>query len=144
MQGLTSGRHEVAAVVMLALLSGACSQPAAPPADPLEDAETEAAAAAAATTNPAREFGITANNAFFYYDDVERATAFYTDTLGIDLVADYDFTKVLRLAVTSYLISVDAEMGMHSTDEPKLAVLSLVTDELEAWHEYLRAQDLEF
>ena len=144
MQGLTSARHEVAAVVMLALLSGACGQPAAPPEDPLEDAEAEAAAAAAAMTNPFREFGITANNAFFYYDDVERATAFYTDTLGVDLVADYDFAKILRLAATSYLILVDAEMGMHSTDEPKSVVLSLVTDELEAWHQYLRAQDLEF
>ena len=104
MQGLTSGRHEVAAVVMLALLSGACGQPAAPPEDPLEDAEAEAAAAAAAMTNPAREFGITANSAFFYYGDVERATAFYTDTLGIDLVADYDFDTFLEHEANTELL----------------------------------------
>ena len=82
--------------------------------------EEPAEEAAPAPTNPFREFGITANNAFFYYDDVERAAEFYTDTLGIDLVADYDFAKILRPAATSYLILVDAEMGMHSTDEAEI------------------------
>ena len=117
-------------------LGAACGQPA--PRPPAEEAP------AVAAVNPMRDFGITANNAFWYYDDVERANAFYTETLGIDLVADYGFAKILRPATTSYLILVDAEMGMHSTDEPKSVVLSLVTDQLNDWHEYLTSQDVEF
>ena len=128
----------MAALCVVAAMVVGCGGAPAPPEDEVADP------APPATTNPLREFGITANNAFFYYDDVEQATTFYTDTLGIDLVADYDFAKILHPAPTSYLILVDAAMGMHSTDEPKSVVLSLVTDELEAWHDYLRAQDLEF
>ena len=123
--------------VVAATIAGCGGAPAPPVDEPAEEA-------APAATNPFREFGITANNAFFYYDDVERAATFYTDTLGIDLVADYDFAKILRPAPTSYLILVDAEMGMHSTDEPKSVALALVTDELEAWYAYLQTQDVEF
>ncbi|MDP6607985.1 MAG: VOC family protein [Vicinamibacterales bacterium] len=123
--------------VIVVTLGGCGGSPAPAPEAEMEEASVE-------PTNPFREFGITANNAFFYYDDVERAAEFYTDTLGIDQVADYDFAKILRPAGTSYLILVDAEMGMHSTDEPKSVALALLTDELEAWHEYLQGQDVEF
>lgn len=129
-------RHRrLSAVVLVAALCAACGEPAPPP--PAEEAPADAA------VNPMRDFGITANNAFWYYDDVERANTFYTETLGIDLVADYGFAKILRLATTSYLILVDAEMGMHSTEEPKSVVLSLVTDQLDDWYEYLTSQDVE-
>ena len=39
--------------------------------------------------------GIIANNAFFYYADVEAADDFYTRVLGIRKVADYGFAKIL-------------------------------------------------
>ncbi len=138
MRRTTSGVIGLAGVCLGAMILAGCGGQPAPEPEPAM------AEAALATTNPYREFGITANNAFFYYDDVERAAEFYTDTLGVDLVADYDFAKILRLAGTSYLILVDAEMGMHSTDEPKSVALALLTDELEAWHEYLQGQDVEF
>lgn len=92
------------------------------------------------TSAPARERDIIANNAFFYYADLERAHRFYTEILGFSTVADYGFAKILRVAGTSYLILVDAEEGMHSADEPKSVALALVTDELEGWYEYLTAE----
>jgi hypothetical protein len=95
------------------------------------------------TVNPLREFGITANNAFFYYDDLERVTAFYTETLGIRLVADYGFAKILHVAPTSYLVLVDADKGMHSTEEPKSVAIALITDQLDEWYAYLESQDVE-
>ena len=94
--------------------------------------------------NPLQEFGITANNAFFYYDDLEGATAFYTETLGIKLVADYGFAKILHIAPTSYLILVDADSGMHSSDEPKSVAIALITDQLDEWFAYLETQDVEW
>jgi catechol 2,3-dioxygenase-like lactoylglutathione lyase family enzyme len=81
---------------------------------------------------------ITANNAFFYYSDVEGAARFYTDILGLRIVADYGFAKILRIAGTSYLTLVDAESGMHSADEPKTVAIALITDQLDEWYEYLK------
>jgi catechol 2,3-dioxygenase-like lactoylglutathione lyase family enzyme len=95
------------------------------------------------TVNPLQQFGITANNAFFYYDDLERATAFYTETLGIKLVADYGFAKILHVAPTSYLVLVDGNKGMHSTDEPKSVAMALITDQLDEWYAYLETRDVE-
>jgi uncharacterized glyoxalase superfamily protein PhnB/predicted enzyme related to lactoylglutathione lyase len=80
---------------------------------------------------------ITATNAFYYYEDVEGAWAFYTRTLGFATVADYGFAKILRVGPTSYLTLVDETQGMHSSAEPKSVTLAVVTDEVEGWWEYL-------
>jgi catechol 2,3-dioxygenase-like lactoylglutathione lyase family enzyme len=86
---------------------------------------------------------IIATNAFYYYADVDSAWAFYRDTLGLETVVDYGFAKILRLADTSYLTLVQADSGMHSTDEPKTVTLDLVTDTLGPWFEHLSAQGVD-
>ena len=93
--------------------------------------------------NPFESFGITANNAFLYYDDVEAATTFYTETLGLRVAADYGFAKIIQVAPTSYLTLVDGAEGMHTTDEPKAVAIALITDQLDEWYEYLVGQGLE-
>jgi len=80
---------------------------------------------------------IEAMNAFYYYQDVEGAWRFYTETLGFPTVADYGFAKILRVAPTSYLTLVDETRGMHASTEPKSVTLAVVTDEVEEWWEYL-------
>ncbi len=80
---------------------------------------------------------VQALNAFYYYEDVQAAWAFYTDILGFETVADYGFAKILRLAEASFLTLVDAAQGMHSADEPKSVTLAVVTEEVEGWYEYL-------
>jgi len=92
--------------------------------------------------NPYSEFGITANNAFFYYDDLEEATRFYSRTLGLRVIADYGFAKILQVAATSYLTLVDGAMGMHTTDEPKTVAIALITDQLVEWYEYLLGENV--
>jgi catechol 2,3-dioxygenase-like lactoylglutathione lyase family enzyme len=82
---------------------------------------------------------VIANNAFFYYADVDGAWRFYTETLGLETVADYGFAKILQVSATSYLILVDASKGMHTAKEPKTVAMALVTDELEGWFSYLKA-----
>lgn len=115
--------------VLLAASLG-CAQAA--PEDGAGEGETIAAEAR----------GIAANNAFFYYADVEAATRFYTETLGLRIAADYGFAKILQVAETSFLTLVDAERGMHSADEPKTVAIALVTDQLDEWWDYVSALDL--
>lgn len=84
--------------------------------------------------------GITATNAFYYYDDIDSAWRFYREVLGFETVVDYGFAKILRLAGSSYLTLVQASEGMHSADEPKTVTLTLVTDELRSWREHLASR----
>ncbi len=83
---------------------------------------------------------VLATNVFYYYDDVEAAWAFYSETLGLRTVVDYGFAKILRVAESSYLTLVNAADGMHSTDEPKTATLAFVTEQMEGWYDYLSGQ----
>jgi catechol 2,3-dioxygenase-like lactoylglutathione lyase family enzyme len=85
---------------------------------------------------------IIANNAFFYYADLDGAWRFYQEKLGLETVADYGFAKILQVAGTSYLILVDATKGMHSAEEPKTVAMALVTDELEEWHARLKSLEV--
>ncbi len=82
---------------------------------------------------------IQATNAFYYYEDVEAAWAFYTDVLGLETLADYGFAKIMQVAPASLLTLVDAERGMHSADEPKSVTLAIVTEQARAWYEHLTA-----
>ena len=89
-------------------------------------------------------FGIRASNLFLYYEHLEAASAFYAKTLGMELVADYTTAKIFRMATDAYLILVDAAKGMHTADEPKTVALALLTDQLDRWYAYLKAQNVEF
>jgi catechol 2,3-dioxygenase-like lactoylglutathione lyase family enzyme len=82
-------------------------------------------------------------NAFYYYEDVERAWVFYRDVLGFETVSDFGFAKIMQVAPASYLTLVDADRGMHSTDEPKSVTLAIVTETVEEWYAYLVSEGVE-
>lgn len=88
------------------------------------------------------DFGIAATNLFLYYKDLDEATRFYTETLGLELLADYGMAKILRISTDSYLILVDATKGMHTAEEPKTVALALLTNQLEAWYSHLKANNI--
>lgn len=88
------------------------------------------------------DFEIEASNTFLYYKDLAAATQFYQDILGLELLADYGMATTFRISADSYLILVDAAEGMHTADEPKTVALALLTDQLEAWWNYLNAQNV--
>lgn len=88
------------------------------------------------------DFGIEATNLFLYYKDLDVATRFYTKTLGLELLADYQMAKILRITTDSYLILVDAAKGMHTAEEPKTVALALLTNQLSEWYTYLKSQNV--
>lgn len=96
-----------------------------------------------ARIDPMSEFGTTASNVFFYYADVEAATDFYREVLGLRVVADYGFAKIMQVAPKSFLTLVDAEQGMHAADEPKTTAIALITDQLDEWWDYIQTQDVD-
>ncbi len=119
---------------LLALCLAACGEPTSLPQE--EGVQEEQ------TMEATMERDIIANNAFFYYEDLETAWRFYEDTLGLKTVADYGFAKIVQIASTSFLTLVDAESGMHRADEPKTVAIALITDELDEWYEYLSAEEV--
>lgn len=88
------------------------------------------------------DFGIRAHNVFMYYKNLEKATEFYSKTLGLELVADYGMATILRVTHDSYLILVDATKGMHTAEEPKTVAIALLTDKLSEWYDYLKEQNV--
>ncbi|MFZ4664202.1 MAG: VOC family protein [Caldilineaceae bacterium] len=83
---------------------------------------------------------IQANNALYYYHDLPRATRFYQELLGFQLVEDYGVAKLFQVAASSYLMLIDGSIGRHSANEPKTVTTAFITDELEGWYDYLSAQ----
>ncbi len=99
---------------------------------------------AAAPIDPLSAFGTTASNVFFYYADLDAATRFYREVLGLRVVADYGFARILQIAPKSFLTLVDAAEGMHDADEPKTTAIALITDQLDEWWDYLQTQDIDW
>lgn len=89
------------------------------------------------------DFNIQATNVFLYYKDLAKATSFYTETLGLELLTEYDNASVLKITDSALLILVDAAKGMHSADEPKTVALALLTNQLPEWYAYLQEEGVE-
>jgi len=104
---------------------------------------TEAPEIAASRIDPMSAFGTTASNVFFYYEDVEAATTFYKEVLGLRVAADYGFAKIMQVAPKSFITLVDHTRGMHSSAEPKTTAIALVTEQLDEWWDYIQTQDIE-
>ena len=81
-----------------------------------------------------------ANMVFLYYRDLEGATKFYEEIIGLEKVADYGFAKILQASPTMFLGLVDEQEGMHKADEPKTVTLAFVTEQVDMWYEHLQSR----
>lgn len=88
------------------------------------------------------DFDIQATNVFLYYKDLPAATKFYSETLGLELLTEYDNASILRIATNSFVILVDAAKGMHTAEEPKTVALALLTRQLPEWYDYLKSKNV--
>lgn len=88
------------------------------------------------------DFGVQATNVFLYYKDLAAATDFYSETLGLELLTEYDNASILRIATNSFVILVDAAKGMHTAEEPKTVALALLTRQLPEWYDYLKSKNV--
>jgi catechol 2,3-dioxygenase-like lactoylglutathione lyase family enzyme len=74
---------------------------------------------------------------FFYYDDLDAAAAFYEELLGLEKTMDEGWVRIFRITPTSSVGLVLNGRGFHAVSEDKPAMLSIVTDDVDAWYRRL-------
>ena len=77
-----------------------------------------------------------------YYEDLDAATRFYGETLGLEKTFDWDWIRFYRTGPSSSVGIVREGGGAWHEAQPVNAVmLSLVTSDVDAW--YARIRDKE-
>ena len=71
---------------------------------------------------------------FLYYKDLARAEAFYRETLGLPLVIDQGWAKILRLAGGAHVGLVDETRGMNDWQAEKCVQLCLRVPDVDTWY----------
>ncbi len=70
-----------------------------------------------------------------YYKDLTAATAFYGETLGLEMTFSQDTAKLFRLTPTSVLgVILEGEGGYHKVQATNAVMLSIVTPDVDAWY----------
>ena len=75
---------------------------------------------------------------FLYYKDVPAAARFYAGTLGLEMTFDEGWVQIYRVSSTAYVGLVDEMRGAHRVSESKPVMLSIVTNEIDAWYAHMR------
>ncbi len=77
---------------------------------------------------------------FFYYESLDPAARFYEDVLDFELVLDQGMARIYRVADQSYFGIVDGNKG-HLRHQPRsAALLTIVVDDVPAWHQRLQSR----
>jgi hypothetical protein len=81
--------------------------------------------------------GFKATILWFYYKDMAGIQNFYEGILGFDLMVDQGWAKIYPISPTGFFGPVDEQRGMHHFTEEKAVTLSIFTDNIEAWYDYM-------
>jgi len=78
---------------------------------------------------------------WFYYDRFAAAVAFYRDVLGLESVLDQEWARVFRISRDAFVGLVDARAGKGTcrTQPENAVLLTMVVDDVPAWHRRLVA-----
>ena len=93
------------------------------------------------TSSVPEGLGFKATVVWFYYKDMEGIQRFYEDVMGFDMIVDQGWTKIYPVGPTGYFGLVDETRGMHRATEQKGVTMSFLTDDIDAWFEYLSNHD---
>ncbi|MFH1864757.1 MAG: VOC family protein [Candidatus Eisenbacteria bacterium] len=83
---------------------------------------------------------IDAQSTFCYTRDLARTAQFYEEVLGLPLVLDQGGCRIYRTAENAYL----GFCGREDVERPAGVILTLVTDDVDAWHARLAGRGVEF
>jgi predicted enzyme related to lactoylglutathione lyase len=88
---------------------------------------------------PAAAPNIDSTVTMFYYKDLAVVAPFYEKTLGLTKTLDLGWCKLYRVSATSTVGLIDERQGFHKVANDKPAMLSIVTTDVDAWHERMVA-----
>ncbi len=85
---------------------------------------------------------ITSQVTMFYYLDIEPAAYFYGEVLGLEKTLDLAWVKFFRTGPASSVgLVTQGDGGWHKVQDRNAVMLSLVTDDVDAWHDRLSKRD---
>ncbi|MFC2029738.1 VOC family protein [Chloroflexota bacterium] len=84
--------------------------------------------------------GVQSHIVFFYYQDLEAATAFYGDVMGLDIVEDQAWAKIFRVGGNAFLGIVAGDQGFHAPQEKNAVLVTMVVDDVPGWYQRLQAR----
>ncbi|MGI9264685.1 MAG: VOC family protein, partial [Gammaproteobacteria bacterium] len=85
---------------------------------------------------------LAAQTTMFYYKDIEPASYFYGELLGLEKTLDLTWVKFYRTGPASNVgLVTEGDGGWHKVQESNAVMLSLVTEEVDAWYEQLKDKD---
>ncbi len=90
---------------------------------------------------PSKNPPIKAGVPFFYYHNLEEAAAWYEHKLGLKKHADEGWVVIFELNPSSHIGLVNASGGSLLPTKEKGALLSIETDDLEAWYQKLQSTE---
>ncbi len=73
-----------------------------------------------------------------YTEDLPGTARFYNEAIGLELVLDQGGCRIFKTSETSFLGVCKVRPGRHV--EPKGVVITLVTPDVDGWHEALKAR----
>lgn len=76
---------------------------------------------------------------FLYYKDLEPVVPFYRDTLGLPLQVDQGWAKIFGVGPAASVGLVDEAHGSLRATVDKAVLLTMVVDDVDAWHAHLFA-----
>lgn len=77
---------------------------------------------------------IDATVTFFYYENLEEQLPFYEGLLGLKPTMAEDWVRIYPITETSSVGLVLEGRGLHAVSDDKPAMLSIVTDDVDAWY----------
>ena len=81
---------------------------------------------------------------FLYYKDLTIAQRFYEEIMGFQLAEDQGWAKIYRVSGNAFVGLVDETRGSLKVQENSAVMLTLVSNDVRGWYEYLKGQDVEF
>lgn len=86
---------------------------------------------------------LTSDITFLYFNDLEKAKPFFTDTLGLEVAYNPGWACVYRLKDKSFLGAVDNSTGSIKVDSTSSVLVSLTVSNIEEVHAALeKAKDV--
>jgi extradiol dioxygenase family protein len=85
---------------------------------------------------------ISSQTTMFYYNDIGPAAHFYGEVLGLENTLDWSWVKFYRTGPASSVgLVTEGDGGWHKVQEKNSVMLSLVTEEIDAWYDRLDGRD---